>query len=88
GDSASAPSVNVTTPAPAETSGPAPPSHQATNPHNPAIADTDSRADPNATETVRLRCSHGWLFGPPPEDTCPTAPLVGAAAEQHFEGGI
>ena len=41
----------------------------------------------NATETVRLRCSHDWFFEPPPEDICPTAPLVSAAAEQHFEEG-
>jgi len=41
----------------------------------------------DATETVRLRCSRGWFFQPPPENICPTAPLVSAAAEQHFEGG-
>ncbi|MCD6286825.1 MAG: hypothetical protein J7M39_13015 [Anaerolineae bacterium] len=47
----------------------------------------DAGGHANATETVRLRCSYGWFFQPPPEDICPTAPLAGAAAEQHFEGG-
>lgn len=41
----------------------------------------------SATQTVRLRCRHDWFFEPRPEDICPTAPLVSAAAEQHFEGG-
>ena len=47
--------------------------------------DADRHA--SATQTVRLRCRHDWFLEPRPEDICPTAPLVSAAAEQHFEGG-
>ena len=35
---------------------------------------------------VTLRCPDPWFFTPEPE-VCPTAPIVSAAAEQHFERG-
>lgn len=41
----------------------------------------------SAGVSVELRCPEVWFFEPPPEDICPTAPLVSSAAEQHFENG-
>lgn len=40
-----------------------------------------------ATATVRLYCPWSWFFVPPPEEICPTEPLISAAAEQQFERG-
>jgi hypothetical protein len=39
-----------------------------------------------ASLTLPLRCPVTWFFSPPSE-ICPTAPIVSAAAEQHFERG-
>jgi hypothetical protein len=40
-----------------------------------------------ATVSIELRCPDPWFFTPPPEDICPTEPLISRAAEQHFERG-
>ncbi|MGC9523465.1 MAG: hypothetical protein ACP5HG_16510 [Anaerolineae bacterium] len=47
--------------------------------------DQDRHASAGAT--VELRCRYAWFFSPPPEEICPTAPLISQAAEQHFELG-
>ncbi|MCU0521937.1 MAG: hypothetical protein MUF84_14755 [Anaerolineae bacterium] len=46
-----------------------------------------ARQNAMATATVRLYCPSPWFFTPPPEEICPTEPLISAAAEQRFESG-